>query len=148
MASDINDLKPMVGAKRARRRVGRGPGSGWGTTAGRGQKGQKSREGNNIPSWFEGGQMPLQRRLPKRGFASTRKITPVTLNLRDLTGLDEVSVIEPASLIEAGKIPKNTKILKILGEGELEKPVTIRAHRFSKNARAKIEAAGGTIEEI
>lgn len=147
MATDLNNLSPSIGAKRKRKRLGRGNASGLGTTAGRGQKGQKSREGNNIPSWFEGGQMPLQRRLPKRGFTSTRKIDPVAVNLRDLP-TEGVAVIDPAWLIEHGRIPRNTRILKILGEGELAGAVTIKAHRFSKSARAKIEAAGGTAEEL
>jgi large subunit ribosomal protein L15 len=146
MSNELSELKPTPGAKRPRIRVGRGNASGKGTTAGRGQKGQKSRRGGNIPAWFEGGQMPLQRRLPKRGFASTRKVTPEIVNLSDLEGLGDT--VDLQVLIDAGKVPRKTKVLKVLGNGDLSTAITVRAHRFSKSARAKIEAAGGTAEEI
>ena len=146
--NDLNSLKPTPGAKHRRKRVGRGNASGDGTTCGRGQKGQKSREGNNIPSWFEGGQMPLQRRLPKRGFTSRRKVTPVALNLRGLMGLDDLDVIGPQELASAGRIPANTEILKILGDGELDKKLVVKVEAFSTGARAKIEAAGGVCEVV
>lgn len=143
----LNDLRRPDGATRPRKRVGRGPGSGSGKTSGRGHKGHKARSGGSTPRGFEGGQMPLQRRLPKRGFnnARFRKAYDI-VNLRDLERLDE-QTITPDVLAGHRLIRRrNRRPVKILGEGRLQRAVTIQAHAVSAGARAKIEAAGGTVE--
>ena len=138
----LNELQSAPEAK-ARKRVGRGPGSGLGKTSGRGQKGQKSRSGASIPAWFQGGQSPLYRRLPKRGFNNARyREEFATINLSDL------NVVSPELLKEKGIIKNQLCGVKILGNGELEKKLTIRAHRFSTAAVTKIESAGGKAEVI
>jgi len=139
----LNELKPNEGATRTRKRIGRGPGSGSGKTAGRGHKGQKSRSGYSAKRGFEGGQMPLQRRVPKRGFKNPFRKEYVIFNLstfenRDLT---EIKLEDYVSLGLAKKLHDG---VKILGNGELTKAITIHAHKFSKSAREKIEKAGGT----
>ena len=146
----LHDLRPAKGSKRERKRVGRGDSSGRGKTAGRGTKGQKSRSGGNIPPYFEGGQLPLVRRLPRvRGFVNIFKTQFATVNLDRLNERfkkgDEVT---PSTLTEVGLIKSPNELVKVLGRGELKKPLTIRAHGFSASARAKIEAAGGSIEEL
>ncbi len=150
MANDIlSRLSPPKGAVKKRRRVGRGPGSNWGKTAGRGHKGHGSRSGGGVHPRFEGGQMPLQRRLPKRGFYNPFRKEFVVLNVGDLQGFDANAVVDIELLRSKNLIPKNMKSgVKILGDGELTIPLTVRAHRFSKSARQKIEAAGGTVEVI
>ncbi|HAA56981.1 MAG TPA: 50S ribosomal protein L15 [Myxococcales bacterium] len=150
MAEDIlSQLKPPAGSTKKRKRVGRGTGSNWGKTAGRGHKGQGSRSGGGVHPRFEGGQMPLQRRLPKRGFHNPFRKEFVVVNVRDLEGFEANSVIDVDVLRAKNLIPKNIKAgVKILGDGEISTPLTIKAHKFSKSARAKIEAAGGTIEVI
>jgi len=142
----LNDLKPVAGSRRPRKRVGRGPGSGLGKTCGRGQKGQKSRSGGNIPAWFEGGQMPLQRRLPKRGFYNrfSKKIAEV--NVGQLAAFEAGSVVDADALVAAGLVKKVGDGIKVLGNGELDRALTIKVHRISAGARAKVEAAGGTVE--
>ena len=145
----LNELKKAPEAK-AKKRVGRGPGSGMGKTATRGENGQKSRSGVTIPAWFQGGQTPLYRRVPKRGFNNARFTTEfATINLSDLNKFfndgDEVS---PEILKERGIIKKQLCGVKVLGNGELEKKLTIRAHRFSSSAVTKIESAGGKAEVI
>lgn len=145
---DLSNLSPAVGSVKNRKRIGRGAGSGLGKTAGRGHKGQNSRSGGGVKPGFEGGQMPLQRRLPKRGFTSLNKKVYALVNLRDLESFDAGSVVDPEMLINAGYIKNICDGVKVLGDGELTKAVTIKAHKFSKSSVAKIEAAGGTIEVL
>lgn len=139
---DLGHLKSAKGSKKRSKRVGRGTGSGHGKTACRGNKGQKSRSGAKTRSWFEGGQMPLQRRLPKRGFTNIFKKSYQIVNVGDLDRLDVPSV-SPETLIEARIIRKKHIPVKILGDGELTKKCEVSAHAFSKRAKEKIEAAGG-----
>jgi large subunit ribosomal protein L15 len=145
----LHDLSPAPGSKKQRKRVGRGTGSGHGKTAGRGMKGQGARSGGGKGPYFEGGQLPLVRRLPfRRGFTNVHRVEykPVNLDrLQEKFGEGEQEVT-PESLIEAGIIKRSDKAVAILGDGELSTALTIKAHRFSKSARAKIEAAGGTVE--
>ena len=145
----LNELQSAPEAK-TRKRVGRGPGSGLGKTSGRGQKGQKSRSGASIPAWFQGGQSPLYRRLPKRGFNNARyRVEFATINLSDLNKhFNDGDVVSPELLKEKGIIKNQLCGVKILGNGELEKKLTIRAHRFSTAAVTKIESAGGKAEVI
>jgi large subunit ribosomal protein L15 len=143
----LNTLRPAVGAVKPRKRVGRGPGSGHGKTASRGHKGLKSRSGGKPASGFEGGQMPLQRRLPKRGFTNIFKIVYQIVNITDLQGIDAHTVVTRELLQHMGRIKTSAKPVKILGEGEITVPLTIRVDRFSKAAKQKIIAAGGTAEE-
>ncbi|MEO8218277.1 MAG: 50S ribosomal protein L15 [Acidobacteriota bacterium] len=145
---ELNNLKPNKGSRRPRKRVGRGPGSGLGKTAGRGEKGQKSRSGYSGKRGFEGGQMPLHRRLPKRGFTNIFKKEFSVLNLSDLDRFDADATVDQASLREAGVIKGRAKKIKVLGNGELSKKLTVHADKFSKTAREKIEAAGGSCQEI
>ncbi len=143
----IEELKPAEGSKKKRKRVGRGPGSGHGKTSCKGHKGQKSRSGGGVKPGFEGGQMPLQRRLPKRGFKSPFATEYAILNLKDLErlGMEEVT---PEILKEGGHIKDLKEGLKILGNGELTKKVNVKAHAFSASAIKKILAAGGTTEVV
>ncbi len=143
--SDLSNLSRPEGAHRNPKRIGRGPGSGTGKTAGKGHKGQKARTGHHgTPSWFEGGQMPLQRRLPKRGFTPLDRKPMTIINVDDLQRLEETEVT-PQVLAQYRLAGKNDKV-KVLGEGSLDRKVTVRAHAFSAGARSKIEAAGGTAE--
>ncbi len=145
----IDDLKPTEGSTKERKRVGRGPGSGHGKTATRGHKGQKSRSGAKKRPGFEGGQMPMQRRLPKRGFKNYPfKLEFSIVNLRDIAAIEAPDEITPELLIEKGIIKKVLDGVKILGDGEVSKPVTIKAHSFSESAKKKIVAAGGKAEVI
>ena len=144
----LHELKPAAGARRARKRVGRGPGSGTGKTSGRGHNGQKSRSGYSAKRSFEGGQMPLVRRLPKRGFFNIFRTSYRTVNVRRLNDFDKGAVVGPATLQQAGLLRKGREGVKILGHGELKVSLTIQAHRFTKSAVQKIEAAGGTIEVL
>jgi large subunit ribosomal protein L15 len=141
----LHDLSPAEGSKKDRKRVGRGPGSGLGKTAGRGEKGQKSRSGYSRRAGFEGGQMPLIRRVPKRGFTNIFRTEYTVVNLAQLAGLE--GEIGPELLASKGLVRAGRR-LKVLGDGEVESALTVRAHKFSKSARAKIEAAGGTCEEL
>lgn len=135
--------------RKSTKRVGRGPGSGMGKTATRGENGQKSRSGASIPVWFQGGQSPLYRRLPKRGFNNARFRTEyAVINLDDLNRFNDGDVITPEILKEKGIIKKQLAGIKVLAYGELTKKVTVRAHRFSSKAVTKIENAGGTVEVI
>lgn len=135
--------------KKAIKRVGRGPGSGMGKTSTRGQKGQHARSGSGISPWFEGGQSPLFRRIPKRGFNNNRfKIEYAIINLDDLNKFNDGDVITPQILKEKGIIKKQLAGIKVLGDGELTKKITVKAHRFSSKAIAKIESAGGIAEVI
>lgn len=141
----LHELQPAPGSKRARKRVGRGRGSGTGKTAGRGHKGQKSRSGYRRRAGFEGGQMPLIRRVPKRGFHNLFRRQYSVVNLAQLA--DMSGEVTPESLAEAGLVRNDARV-KILGDGELGAALTVRAHKFSRSAREKIEAAGGSCEEI
>jgi large subunit ribosomal protein L15 len=144
----LDDLKPAAGSNKKRKRVGRGPGSGHGKTSGRGHKGQGSRSGGNTKPGFEGGQMPLQRRLPKRGFHNIFRIEMAVVNLTQLDLLAGAGDIAPDIMSQHGLISGKNRQVKVLGEGNLTKAVTIRAHGFSASARQKIEAAGGKAELI
>ncbi len=149
MAIGLNNLRPAKGSTHKKKRVGRGPGSGLGKTAGRGHKGQKSRSGYSSKQGFEGGQMPLQRRLPKRGFTNIFKKRWLEISLAKLeANFDADAEITPEILHERGLIKKAKHDLVILGNGEVTKALKISAHRFTKNAKDKIEKAGGRITEI
>lgn len=142
----LNDLRPPSGANEGSDRRGRGPGSGSGKTAGRGHKGQKARSGDKQRPWFEGGQMPLLRRVPKRGFTNVFRTECEIVNLGDLHRVVE-DVITPEVLHQYGLINLNkNRPVKILGDGDVDRELTVRVHRVSASARSKIEAAGGTIE--
>ena len=145
---DLSNLKPKKGAKHAKKRVGRGPGSGHGKTAGRGEKGQKSRSGYSRMLGFEGGQMPLHRRIPKRGFTNIFKKEMSVVNLSDLEQFDNGVTVDEQALRTAGLIKGRAKGIKILGTGKLTKKLTVHAHKFSEAAKKQIEAAGGTAQEI
>jgi len=145
---DLSNLKPADGSRHKKKRIGRGPGSGWGKTAGKGHKGQNSRSGGGVKAGFEGGQMPLQRRLPKRGFTPLNRKVIAAVNLKDLNRFEANSVVDQQALLEAGLIRKDVDGVKILGEGELATALTIKADKFSKTATEKISAVGGTAEVI
>ena len=142
----LNSLRPARGSHIKRRRGGRGMGSGLGRTCGRGDKGQRSRSGGRIRRGFEGGQMPLQRRLPKFGFTSGKQLITVEVGLSELNKL-EAEVIDLKALKDAGVIAKRMKRAKVMASGQIERPITLRGIRVTKGARAAIEAAGGKIEE-
>ncbi len=144
----MNNLKPANGSTKNRKRIGRGTGSGHGKTATKGHKGQKARSGGNVEPGFEGGQMPMQRRLPKRGF------NPLVRKEYALVNLGQLEIFESGSSVDAEALQKRSLIgkvrdgVKILANGELTKPLTVKAHKFSAAAKEKIVAAGGTVEEI
>jgi len=143
----LNNLKPPYGAVKKKKRVGRGDSSGHGSTCGRGQKGQKARSGGQVKPYFEGGQMPLYRRLPKRGFKNIFKREYTIVNIRDLVKkFKENEEITPEKLLEVGLVKKKKQPIKILAEGDISFPLQIKVHKISQQARAKIEAAGGKIE--
>ena len=144
----LNDLSPASGSRKNRKRVGRGPGSGHGKTSCKGHKGQKARAGGNIGPGFEGGQMPLHRRLPKRGFTNHFKKIYDLINIYDLDRCDSDSVVDIEKLKELGFYKGAKDGIKLLGKGELSHPVDIRVNKASKEAVKKIEAAGGKIELI
>jgi large subunit ribosomal protein L15 len=144
----LEDLQPAAGSKRRDKRVGRGVGSGHGKTSCKGHKGQKARSGGTKGPAFEGGQMPLQRRLPKRGFKNHFSVEFAIINLKDINTLKDVDIITPESLLEKGVIKDLKSGLKVLGEGEIQRPVTIKADAFSASALAKIAAAGGKAEVV
>ncbi|OPL07708.1 MAG: 50S ribosomal protein L15 [delta proteobacterium ML8_F1] len=145
----LHDLKPAEGARKSKKRVGRGTGSGLGTTAGRGMNGQKSRSGGGVRPGFEGGQMPLFRRIPKRGFTNARfKKQWSIVNVSDLNQFRAKTKVTPELLVEKGLVKSLNNEVKILGDGELNKELTISAHKFTQSAREKIEAAGGKVEVI
>jgi len=148
MMMRINDLSPAKGSKKKRKRVGRGPGSGHGKTSCRGLKGQKSRSGGGPRLGFEGGQMPLQRRLPKRGFTNIFKKHYSIINVKDLNRFKPNSTLNVEVLKEAGLVKKIKDGIKLLGNGEISHPVVIRVDRVSKTAKEKIQAAGGQVEVI
>lgn len=144
----LSTLRPAAGASKPRKRVGRGPGSGHGKTASRGHKGLKARSGGKPHPGFEGGQMPLQRRLPKRGFTNIFKMVYQVVNIKDLSGFAAHTIVTRELLQRTGRVKSLSKPLKILGEGELTVPLTVQADKFSQVARQKIMAAGGTAEEL
>lgn len=145
---ELGKLKPKKGSKHARKRVGRGPGSGHGKTSSRGEKGQKSRSGYSQRIGFEGGQMPLVRRLPKRGFTNIFKKEYAVVNVAELERFDAGTTIDEGALRKAGLIKGRYDGIKILGDGKLSKKLTVNAHKFSASAKKQIEAAGGSCQEI
>jgi|SRR5687767_2756887 large subunit ribosomal protein L15 len=145
---ELSNLKPKKGARHAKKRVGRGPGSGHGKTSGRGEKGQKSRSGYSGKRGFEGGQMPLHRRLPKRGFTNIFKTDYAVVNVSDLERFDNGASVDEAMLRQAGLVKGSHDGVKVLGDGELSKKLNVSATKFSKSAREIIEKAGGTVQEI
>ena len=149
MAISLNTLKPAKGSTHKKKRVGRGPGSGLGKTAGRGEKGQKSRSGYSAKIGFEGGQMPLHRRLPKRGFTNIFKKRWLEISLASLEEHFEADAeVTPEVLHDRGLIKKAKYDVVVLGNGEISKPLRVSAHRFTKSAREKIEKAGGAVVQI
>lgn len=144
----IHELKPAEGSTHRKKRVGRGIGSGWGKTSGRGHKGQGQRSGGGKGPYFEGGQTPLVRRLPKRGFTNVFQKVYAEVKLNDLNRFAPGTVITPELLIESGLVKKVDDGIKILGNGEINQALTVQAHSFTKSAAAKIEKAGGTVEVI
>ncbi len=142
----LDSLYPFEGSKHKRKRVGRGEGSGHGKTACRGQKGQNSRSGGGVRPGFEGGQMPLFRRLPKRGFKNPFRKEYGILNVKDLDKIAEGGVVDIEIAKKKGRVPKKLNLLKILGDGEISTAITVKAHAISKSAQEKIESAGGKVE--
>ncbi len=146
---ELSNLKPKKSSRHAQKRVGRGPGSGNGKTAGRGEKGQKSRSGYSSQLGFEGGQMPLQRRIPKRGFTNIFKKNHAVVNVSELERFDNGATVDEPALRQAGLVKGHRNAgIKILGDGKLTKKLTVHAAKFSESARKQIEAAGGTCQEI
>ncbi|MCK5194175.1 MAG: 50S ribosomal protein L15 [Desulfobulbaceae bacterium] len=143
---NLSNLSPQDGSRRPRKRLGRGRATGHGKTSGRGHKGFKSRSGSGVRPGFEGGQMPLQRRLPKRGFTNIFRKEYAVVNIKDLEKLDAGSTVDRKMLLETGLIKKKFSMVKVLGDGEISKSLTIAVDKVSKTARQKIEAAGGKIE--
>lgn len=150
MGTTLHTLAPNPGATRKAKRIGRGPGSGVGKTSGKGQKGQKARAGHHYARpGFEGGQMPMQRRLPKRGFSNPFRVEAHPINVSMLEArFEDGQVVDLVALHAVGLVPKSAKVVKILGHGDLTKKLTVHAHRFSKTARDKIEKAGGVAEVL
>src|SRR5262245_18663552 len=144
----LHEIKPAPGSTKQRKVVGRGRGSGHGTTAGRGGKGQTARTGSSIPAWFEGGQMPLIRRLPKRGFTNIFKKYYALINVEDLERFESGQEVTPELLISTGLIRARNDGVKVLGTGALTKALTVHAHTFSQSAVARIKAAGGKVQVI
>ncbi len=144
---NLHDLSPMEGSKKARKRIGRGPASGQGKTAGKGHKGQKARSGGSIRPGFEGGQMPLQRRVPKRGFTNIFRTEYATVNVADLEArFEDGADVDVDAIVASGLLKKTLDGVKILGNGEITKKLNVKANAFSDTAKAKIEAAGGKAE--
>ena len=144
----LNELSPPKGSRKSPKRLGRGVGSGTGKTAGRGTKGHNSRSGGGVRPGFEGGQMPIHRRLPKRGFTNIFKKQIATVNIRDLSKFEAGSVVDEATLIRCGLIKGRNDGIKLLGQGDVKYPLTIKLNDISKGARDKIEAIGGKIEVL
>ncbi|NKB80648.1 MAG: 50S ribosomal protein L15 [Nitrospirales bacterium] len=141
----LHDLRPALGSKKKKKRIGRGPGSGSGKTSGKGHKGMLARSGRANVQGFEGGQMPLARRLPKRGFHNVFQVKYAVVNVKDLALLEDISEITPKILIEKGLVKRRTWPVKILGKGELTRSLVVEAHKFSQSALQKIEQAGGQV---
>ncbi|MAM02463.1 MAG: 50S ribosomal protein L15 [Myxococcales bacterium] len=146
--NELSNLKPPKGSRKARKRVGRGPGSGTGKTAGRGQKGQKARAASKKKPGFEGGQMPLQRRLPKRGFTPINRNDYAIVNVAALNAFEAGTEVTPELLASSGMIRKASDKVKILGNGDLTVSVSLKAHKISQSAADKVNAAGGSFEVI
>ncbi|MDB4303611.1 50S ribosomal protein L15 [Desulfosarcina sp.] len=144
----LNDLAPEKGQRKTRKRIGRGVASGSGKTAGRGSNGQNSRSGGGVRPGYEGGQMPIHRRLPKRGFKNHFKKVFAIVNVQDLNRFESQSIVDEVALIKGGLVKGDRDGIKILGKGDVQIPVTVRINKISENARQKIEAAGGKIEVI
>ena len=142
----LHELHPALGSVKEAKRIGRGHGSGNGKTAGKGHKGQKARAGHGMRPGFEGGQMPLQRRVPKRGFNNIFAEEYAIINVASLEVFDDGAVVDTAALVEKGIVKKNDKAVKVLGNGKLSKKLTVKELNYSETAKAKIEAAGGTVE--
>ena len=145
---NLNELSPAVGSRKESKRIGRGHGSGQGKTAGKGHKGQKARAGRGMRPGFEGGQMPLQRRIPKRGFNKIFAKKIVAVNVNALNAFEDGATIDSAAMIKAGIIKKENDGIKIIGNGKLDRKLTVKAAAFSESAKSKIEAAGGKAEVI
>ena len=145
---ELNSIKPAVGASKNRKRIGRGPGSGHGKTATKGHKGQKARSGGSIKAGFEGGQMPMHRRLPKRGFTPLTRKDYAIVNLGQLDIFESASNVDATALLKSGIISGVRDGIKVLATGDITKALTVKAHKFSAAAKEKILAAGGTVEEI
>jgi len=145
---ELNSLKPVTGSTKDRKRIGRGTGSGHGKTATKGHKGQKARSGGSVKPGFEGGQMPMQRRLPKRGFNPLARTEFTLVNLGQMEVFETGSCVDVESLLKSGLLSKVRDGVKVLASGELTKALTVKAHKFSAAARKKIAAAGGIAEEI
>ncbi len=145
---DLSNLKPAAGSRKKKQRVGRGNASGMGTTSGRGAKGQKARSGGSVPLWFEGGQMPIYRRLPKRGFKNRFRIEYAVVNIRDLAAFEKGAVVDRKTLREMGKIPSLNVSVKLLADGEIAIPLTVKLDKASQAAIDKIVKAGGTYEQL
>jgi large subunit ribosomal protein L15 len=145
---NLGELKPPVGSRKKQKRIGRGIGSGHGKTACRGAKGQNSRSGRSTKAGFEGGQMPLQRRLPKRGFHSPFRKEYAILHVGDLNRFPKDTVVEPDVLAQAGLLKRSEDAVKLLADGELDHPLTVRVHKASQAALKKVEAASGKVEVI
>jgi len=144
----VGTLRPARGAKKNRKRLGCGPGTGQGKTAGRGHKGQKSRSGSSIPAWFEGGQMPLQRRIPKRGFTNIFRVERQIVNVRNLDRFEANAEVNVEALLDKGIIKNLKRPVKLLGEGELNKPLKVIVHACSKKAKEIVEKAGGEVQIV
>jgi large subunit ribosomal protein L15 len=144
----LHELKPAEGATKNRKRIGRGVGSGWGKTAGRGNKGHNARSGGGVRPGFEGGQMPLHRRLPKRGFTNVFKKIVAVVNVRDLVRFEAGAVVDHAALVRTGLVKGRMDGIKLLGQGDINIALTVQINAISRSAKAKIEAAGGTVEVI
>lgn len=145
---ELNNLKPAIGATKNKKRIGRGTGSGHGKTATKGHKGQKARSGGSIKAGFEGGQMPMQRRLPKRGFTPLVRKDYAIVNIGQLDVFEAGSTVDADALVRAGLISAIKDGVKILADGEVTKSLVVKAHKYSSKAKEKIEAVGGKIEEI
>ena len=145
---DLSSLKPQKGARKKRKRVGRGPGSGHGKTSCRGHKGQNARSGGGTPVGFEGGQMPLKRRLPKRGFTNIFKKRYALIKVKDLCQFEKDSVVDPEALIKSGLVKKVYDGIKLLGNGEIDRPIVLKINKWSQAAYNKIAAAGGKVQGI
>jgi large subunit ribosomal protein L15 len=144
----LHELKPAKGSTHKPKRVGRGVGSGWGKTAGRGNKGLKARSGGSVRPGFEGGQMPLHRRLPKRGFTNIFKKAIAVVNVSDLSRFEQGAVVDEAALVRSGLVKGKNDGIKLLGRGDIDISLTVKLNAVSRSAKTKIEAAGGTVEVI
>jgi len=145
---DLSTLSPPAGSRKRRKRVGRGEGSGHGGTSCKGHKGQKARSGGKTALGFEGGQMPLKRRLPKRGFTNIFKKQYAIINVADLSGFAANSIVDPEALLSRGLVKKINDGIKVLGAGEIDRPLVLKVHKYSQTAFNKIVAAGGQVEEL